>query len=74
MAEPYDMNSLDYTYSFDKYSCVRNAWYFHIAAAYAVTLTGIAAMVLRLLPPRWAHYHVWAGRGYVMSMLWCTAT
>jgi hypothetical protein len=63
----------DFTYSFDKYSCVREMWYYHIAMAYVIGISGVACMVTRLVPA-WKWTHVWWGRIYVIAMLWCTAT
>jgi hypothetical protein len=74
MSYPYDsLTSLNYTFQFDKYSCVRGMWFFHIFCAYAVSLSGLGCFVTRAVP-RLKPYHVIFGRAYVIAMLWCTAS
>ena len=65
--------SLDYTYSLDKLSCVRQFYFIHLTFAYLVVLSGLACFAARLYPPlhRW---HAFFGRSYVLCMLWCMAT
>lgn len=65
--------NLEFTYSFDKYSCVQEMWYYHIALAYVIGISGFACMLTRLVPS-WKWTHVWWGRIYVIAMLWCTGT
>eukprot|EP00567_Pseudictyota_dubia_P004344 CAMPEP_0197433386 /NCGR_PEP_ID=MMETSP1175-20131217/1277_1 /TAXON_ID=1003142 /ORGANISM="Triceratium dubium, Strain CCMP147" /LENGTH=336 /DNA_ID=CAMNT_0042961745 /DNA_START=229 /DNA_END=1239 /DNA_ORIENTATION=+ len=62
----------DYTYSYDKYSCVRTFYFVHIAFNYVIFVSGILAMLTRILPPRFKAYHSWCGRTYILSMLWST--
>lgn len=66
--------SPNYTYSFDKYSCIRGFWYAHMIFNYIIFLSGLAAMVVRALPPRYKATHAWLGRIYLLSMTWSTAT
>ena len=68
---PYDSRiSLDYTYSMDKLSCVRELYFIHITFAYLVVLSGIACFTARLYPPI-RQYHALFGRAYIVCMLWC---
>ncbi len=48
-------------------------WFIHIVLSYFVALTGLGCLVTRLFP-KYAWMHIWFGRGYVFSMLWCTAS
>lgn len=64
----------DYTFSFDKYSCVRSFYYLHVICCYLVCFTGLVAMIVRLLPQRFKRFHALLGRAYIMLMLWATAT
>jgi hypothetical protein len=71
---PYDSRiSLDYTYSMDKLSCVRELYFIHITFAYLVVLSGIACFTARLYPPI-RQYHALFGRAYIVCMLWCMAS
>jgi len=63
----------NFTYSWDKYSCLRGAYFAHVVFCYLIFLSGIGAFVVRVIPPfKWTH--VWFGRAYINSMLWATAT
>uniref|UniRef100_A0A383W6A7 Transmembrane protein n=1 Tax=Tetradesmus obliquus TaxID=3088 RepID=A0A383W6A7_TETOB len=63
----------DYTYHYDKISCMKGAYFAHVVFCYFVMLTGVGAFVSRVVPSfKWTH--VWFGRGYIISMLWATAT
>lgn len=62
------------TYSFDKISCVRTFYFLHVTSCYVVFISGLAAMVVRALPPRFKRFHPLLGRIYIMAMLWATAT
>jgi len=66
--------SPDYTYSNDKYSCIRGFYFAHVVFNYLIFLAGIACFVTRLLPPRYKRMHSWFGRLYILSMLWSTVT
>ncbi|KAF6260707.1 hypothetical protein COO60DRAFT_1700173 [Scenedesmus sp. NREL 46B-D3] len=70
------MNTLlnpDFTYHYDKISCMKGAYFAHVVFCYLVMLTGAGAFVSRIVPSfKWTH--VWFGRGYIISMLWATAT
>eukprot|EP00171_Calliarthron_tuberculosum_P003311 IDg3311t1 len=66
--------NLGYTYSLDKYSCIRSFYYYHLIFNYLIFLSGIACFITRALPPRFKAAHSWLGRVYVLSMLWSTAT
>jgi MFS family permease len=65
--------SLDYTFHYDKYSCSRPIYFFHVVLAYFIVLTGLFAMISRLFD-RLKFLHAWMGRFYILSMLWATAT
>jgi len=65
-----------YTYSNDKYSCVKGFYTAHIVFNYIIFLSGLVCLVSRLLPARlFAKYdlHSWSGRIYIISMLWSVA-
>jgi hypothetical protein len=65
--------SLDYTYSLDKLSCVRQFYFIHLTFAYLVVLSGLACFAARLYPPL-RSWHALFGRSYIVCMLWCMAT
>lgn len=65
--------SLEYTYAFSKYSCVSWVYPFHIVFAYLVALSGLFALLGRVIP-KLAPYHAMFGRWYLIFMLWCMAT
>jgi len=65
--------SLDYTYSLDKLSCVRQFYFIHLTFAYLVVLSGLACFTARLYPPL-RSWHALFGRSYIVCMLWCMAT
>jgi hypothetical protein len=71
---PHDTrHSLDYTYSLDRLSCARMAYFVHITFAYLVFFSGLACFAARVYP----HLHPWHamfGRLYILCMLWCMAT
>ena len=65
--------NLEYTYQFDKLSCVRTMYFVHVTLAYLVTLCGAMCFVCRLVPGiMWLHAHF--GRGYIILMMWLMAT
>jgi len=64
----------NYTYSYSKYSCIREFYFAHVVFNYFIFLSGIGAFVTRLLPPKFKWIHVWFGRIYILSMLWSTVT
>jgi len=69
----WSMNNPDYTVSWSKIECWRPMYFVHMVFAYLVMLSGLGAMISRVhssLKP----LHVWCGRIYIISMLWCTAT
>ena len=71
---PYDTRmNLNYTYSLDKLSCVREAYFVHVTFAYLVVFSGIACFVSRL-DRRTYQWHAVCGRLYIVCMLWCMAT
>ena len=71
---PHDSRiSLDYTYSLDKLSCVRQFYFIHMTFAYLVVLSGIACFLTRLFPET-RKWHALFGRTYIICMLWCMAT
>ncbi|KAI8471842.1 MAG: hypothetical protein J3K34DRAFT_225047 [Monoraphidium minutum] len=62
-----------FTYHYDKYSCLRGAYFAHVIFCYLVAIAGFGCLVTRL----WARvhaYHAWLGRAYIIFMLWATAT
>ena len=63
----------NYTFHFDKYSCVREFYFIHVTFCYLVFLSGLFCLITRLVP-RVYFMHVWFGRIYILSMLWATAT
>jgi hypothetical protein len=65
--------NLDFTYHFDKYSCIRQMYFIHLFFSYVVSISGFCAILSRLIN-RYRHTHVWFGRTYILSMLWCSAT
>lgn len=67
------LSSLDYTYSFSKYSCVAWVYPLHIIFAYLVVLTGILAMLSRIVD-RIRPYHTTFGRWFLIFMFWCMAS
>lgn len=66
--------SPDYTYSYDKYSCIRGFYFAHLVFNYLVFLSGIVCLATRVAPPRYKRLHSWFGRIYILSMLWSTVT
>jgi hypothetical protein len=67
------MYNLDYTYQYDKLSCVRRMYFAHVTLAYLVTLCGLMCFVCRLVPSiMWLHAHF--GRAYIILMMWLMAT
>ncbi|KAJ3095461.1 hypothetical protein HDU97_006903 [Phlyctochytrium planicorne] len=70
---PANFFNLDYTYAFDKYSCVKEFYFIHVVICYIVMISGILCMITRLFPAvKWMH--AWFGKVYVSSMLLATAT
>lgn len=66
--------SPNYTYSYDKYSCIRGFYFAHLVFNYLVFLSGIVCFVTRVAPPKYKRLHSWFGRIYILSMLWSTVT
>lgn len=64
---------LSYTYSFDKYSCLAWVYPFHIIFAYLVGLSGLLAVLSRVIPPLRPYHHTF-GRWYLIFMLWTMAS
>uniref|UniRef100_A0A7R9VIB9 Uncharacterized protein n=1 Tax=Pseudictyota dubia TaxID=2749911 RepID=A0A7R9VIB9_9STRA len=64
----------NYTYSNDKYSCIRGFFFAHIVCNYFIFLSGIGCFVTRVAPQRFKWLHSWFGRIYILSMLWSTVT
>ena len=63
-------HTLDYTYSLDRWSCVRQMYFVHLVCVYLVFFSGLFCLASRLL----ASLHPWhalGGRLYILSMLWC---
>jgi len=65
--------NLDYTYQYDKLSCVRKMYFAHLTLAYLVTFCGAMCFVCRLSRcMMWLHAHF--GRAYIVLMMWLMAT
>jgi uncharacterized membrane protein len=62
-----------YTFHYSKLSCWVPVYYVHIAFAFLIGLSGVVCFVTRLVP-KWRWLHKYAGRCYIISMLWGTAT
>lgn len=74
MDPSYDLKlDLSFTYSYDKYSCVKEMYFIHICFAYLISISGLLSFLTRLVP-YFKNTHSWFGRFYIVSMLWCTAT
>jgi hypothetical protein len=48
-------------------------WFIHIACAYFVAISGLLCFITRAVNSL-KKYHIWFGRVYIISMLWCTAS
>lgn len=74
MSTESDINfSLESTWHLSKVSCLRSMYFIHVILCYVIFLSGIGAMVSRLVPQiKWTH--VWWGRLYIIAMLWNTFT
>ena len=71
---PYDSRAtLDYTYTLDRLSCVRQMYFIHVTFAYLVVFLGIACMLCRI-HDAWHKWHALFGRMYILCMLWCMGT
>ena len=67
------LHNLDYTYQYDKLSCVRTMYFIHYTLACLVTFSGTACFVCRLCPCiMWLHAHF--GRAYIILMMWLMAS
>jgi len=70
----------DVTVVNDKFVCVQFMYTVHIAFCWLMFLSGTLAIVFRLLSFVVAHkrffngLHMWAGRAYILSLLWTVAT
>ena len=63
------LDNLDYTYQFDKLSCVRSMYFAHVTLAYLVTICAVMCFVCRLFRSiMWLHPHF--GRAYIILMMW----
>ena len=63
----------NYTFHYDKYSCIREFYFIHVTFCYLVFISGLFCLITRLIP-KLGYLHVWFGRAYILSMLWATAT
>lgn len=63
-----------YTWAQSSLSCVKEAMTAHLFFGYMIAFTGFGALVTRVLPDKYKWIHKWMGRGYILSMFWCTAT
>ncbi|KAJ3038562.1 hypothetical protein HDV00_000492 [Rhizophlyctis rosea] len=66
--------TFEYSYHKSSLSCWEPFYYAHVTFAYLITISGILAMLTRVLPPRFRAYHLYFGRAYILFMLWGTAT
>lgn len=68
----YDISSglLDYTYAYNRYSCITWVYPIHIACAYALTAAGLLALLSRVIVPL-KTWHSLFGRLYLIFMFWC---
>ena len=66
-------STLDYTYSLDRWSCVRQVYFVHLVFAYLVFFSGLFCLASRVYPPLHP-WHALGGRLYILSMLWCMGT
>ena len=57
----------DYTYSYSKYSCVKQMFLPHIILSYVIMLSGLMCFITRFF---FISTHSWFGRIYILSMLW----
>ncbi|KAI8915677.1 hypothetical protein EDD86DRAFT_1539 [Gorgonomyces haynaldii] len=73
-SDPWDSRlSLDFTYHYDKLSCLSSFYYVHTISAYIVLLSGVACFVTRAVDRlKWSHY--WFGRVYLLGMLYATGS
>ena len=65
------MTNPQYTYSLNKVSCIRDAWFVHVTFAFLVVLSGIGCLMTRIV---YKKLHVYFGRLYIICMLWCMGT
>jgi hypothetical protein len=65
-------DTLDYTFSYSKYSCIKEFYWFHVICGYITGFCGLACLVSRAVP-RLKKTHVYWGKGYVLFMLLTTA-
>ena len=73
-------NRTDVTVVHDKYVCVREMFPIHLACCWGMFLSGLLAICFRFasfcVPPKalLSSLHRWAGRFYILFMLWTIAT
>jgi uncharacterized protein YhhL (DUF1145 family) len=67
------LHSADYTYHNDKLSCWKPIYICHVIFAYITVLSGLVAFVTRIWP-RFKWLHSYAGKFYIMFMVWTAAT
>ncbi len=60
--------SLDFTYHWDKYSCIRSAYFAHIVFSYLIMLSGLGCLIARVVPA------LKVGRSYIITMFWGMTT
>ena len=71
--------SYDYTSVHDKISCVKSMYTIHLTFCWLTFLSGLFAILFRIFSyvyqfKFWNQAHKWAGRSYLLSMLWTIAT
>jgi len=66
--------SPEYTFHFNKYSCVRNFYFAHLTFNYLIAISGALAFISRIGPGKFKWTHRWFGRMYIMCMIWSMAT
>merc|ERR1712137_1083112 len=67
------MTSGDFTYSYGKFSCMREMFIAHQFCAYMLVLLGPLAFISRIVPSL-NRFHKIIGRAYILFMLWGTAS
>ena len=65
--------SLDFTYHYSKYSCIREFYFIHVVFCYIVFISGLIAFITRL-NSKIKFLHHWFGKLYILSMLYATSS
>ena len=65
--------SLDYTYHYSKWSCIKEFYFIHVVFCYIVFISGLLGFITRL-HVKMKFLHHWFGKLYILSMLFATAS